>query len=58
MLTTANRFKEGREDVNDDTSPGRPYTSTINENIEAATKIILDNRQYSRCGLVSSVLAH
>ena len=28
-----NRFKEGREDVNDDARPGRPSTSTTDENI-------------------------
>ena len=26
------RFKEGREDVNDDGRPGRPSTSTTDEN--------------------------
>ena len=40
-----NRFKEGREDVNDDARPGRPNTSTTDENIEAVKKIILDNRR-------------
>ena len=28
------RFKEGREDVNDDARPGRSNTSTTHENIE------------------------
>lgn len=40
-----NRFKEGREDVNDDARPGRPSTSTTDENIEAVKKMILDNRR-------------
>ena len=40
-----NRFKEGRENVNDDFRPGRPSTSTIDENIEAVKKMILDNRR-------------
>ena len=40
-----NRFKEGQEDVNDDTCPGRPRTSTIYENIEAVKIMILDNRR-------------
>ena len=40
-----NRFKEGREDVNDDARPGRPSTSTTDENCEAVKKIILNNRQ-------------
>ena len=39
-----NRFKEGREDVNDDAGSGRPSTSTIDENcIEAMKKMILGN---------------
>ena len=40
-----NRFKEGQEHVNDDTSPSRPSTSTTNENIEAVKKMILNNRR-------------
>ena len=40
-----NRFKEGREDVNDDYRPGRPSTPITDENIEAVKKIILDNRR-------------
>ena len=39
-----NRFKEGREEVNDDSSPGRSSTSTTDENIEAVKEMILDNR--------------
>ena len=38
-----NRFKEGREDINDDARPGRPSTSTTDKNIEAVKKRILDN---------------
>ena len=38
-----NRFKEGRGNFNDDARPGRPRTSTTNENIEAVKKMILDN---------------
>ena len=34
-----NRFKEGREDVNDDARPGRPSTSTTDENLEAVKKM-------------------
>ena len=30
-----NRFKESREDVNNDARPGRPRTSTNDKNIEA-----------------------
>ena len=40
-----NRFKEGREDVNDDAYPGRLSTSTTDENIEKVKKMILDNRR-------------
>ena len=40
-----NRFKEGREDIHDDARPGRPSTSTIDENLEAVKKMILDNRR-------------
>ena len=38
-----NRFKEGREDVNDDARSGRPSTSTTDDNIEAVKKMNLDN---------------
>ena len=38
-----NRFKENREDINDDARPGR--MSTTAENIEAMKKMILDNRR-------------
>ena len=34
-----NRFKKGREDVNDDARPGHPSTSTTDENIEAVKNI-------------------
>ena len=40
-----NRFKEGREDVNDDARLGRPSTSTTDDNIEAVKKMILNNRR-------------
>ena len=40
-----NRFKEGREDSNGDAHPGRPSTSTTDENIEAAKEMILENRR-------------
>ena len=38
-----NRFIEGREDVNDDARPGRPRTSTTDEDIEAVKKMIFNN---------------
>ena len=50
-----NRFKEGREDVNDDARPGRPSTSTTDENIEAVKKMILDNRQITIIEVVDDV---
>ena len=37
------QFKEGRDDANDDARPGLPSTSTKVENIEAVTKMILNN---------------
>ena len=40
-----NRFKEGREYVNDDTRLGRPSTCTTVENIEAVKKMFQDNRR-------------
>ena len=43
--TQVNRFKVGREDVNDDAHPGRPSTSTTDINIEEVNKMILDKRQ-------------
>ena len=39
-----NQFNGGREDVNDDARPGRPSTSTADENIEAVMKMLLDSR--------------
>ena len=38
-----NRFKEGRDDFNDDVRPGWPSTSTIDENIKTVKKMILHN---------------
>ena len=34
-------FAEGREDVNDEESAGRPSTSTTDENIDEVKKIVL-----------------
>ena len=40
------RYKAGREDINDDTLPGRPSTSTIDElTREAVKKMIFDNHR-------------
>ena len=49
-----NRFKEDRENVNEDARPGRPSTSTNEENIEAVKKMILDNRRITRLLMISS----
>ena len=38
-----NRFKEDREDVNDDERPVGPSTTTTGETIEAVKRMILDN---------------
>ena len=40
-----NWFKAGREVVNDDARPGSRNTSTTDENIEAAKKMILVNHR-------------
>lgn len=37
------RFKEGREDVNDDEHIGQPTTSVTEENIETTRKLVLEN---------------
>ena len=50
-----NRFKEGREDVNDNARPGRPNTSTTEENIEAMKKMTLDNRQITMIEVANDV---
>ena len=50
-----NRFKEGRENVNDDACPGRPSTSTTDENIAAVNKMILDNPQITIRGVADDV---
>ena len=42
-----NLFTEGREEVNDNARPGRPSTSTTNENTEAVKKIGMENRRIS-----------
>ena len=40
-----NRFKQGREDVNNDARTGRLSMSTPEENFEAVKKLILDNHR-------------
>ena len=41
-----NRFKEDRKDINGGAPPGRPSTSTSDENIDAVQKMILDDQHY------------
>ena len=53
-----NRFKESREDVNDDARPGRPSTSTTDEIIEAIMKMILDNRRITIREVADDVNRH
>ena len=36
-----NRFKKGREDVNDDARPGRQSNSTTDENIDVNRRITI-----------------
>ena len=38
-----NRFKEGRQDVNDNARPGGPSMSRTYENIEAVKKVIVES---------------
>lgn len=40
-------FKEGREVVDDLPRPGRPTSSTNEENVEQVKKLVLENRRYS-----------
>lgn len=41
------RFREGREDVNDDERPGRPSTSRTDENINKINEIVRKDRRLS-----------
>ena len=38
-------FQEGRENVEDESRPERPNTSTTDENVEAVKEIVLKNRR-------------
>ena len=52
-------FTEGREKVNDDARPGRPSTSTTNENTEVVKKIVMENRRITKLLRMSAYrLAH
>ena len=50
-----NRFKQGREDVNDDGCSGRSSSTTTDENIETGNKLILDNRRIIIRGVADDV---
>ncbi|XP_014480147.1 PREDICTED: putative uncharacterized protein FLJ37770 [Dinoponera quadriceps] len=39
------RFQDGREDVEDDERPGRPSTSTTDENVEKVKEMVMNNRR-------------
>ena len=39
------RFQEGREEVEDDERPGRPSTSTTDENVEKVKEMIMNDRR-------------
>ena len=39
------RFQDGREDVEDDERPGRPSTSTTDENVEKVKEMVMNDRR-------------
>ena len=39
------RFQDGREDVEDGERPGRPRTSTIDENVEKGKEMVMNDRR-------------
>ena len=41
------RFQDGREDVEDDERPGRPSTSTTDENVEKVKEMVMNDRRIS-----------
>ena len=50
-----NRFKNGREDVNEDARLGRPSASATDETSEVMKKMILDNRRITIAKVASGV---
>ncbi|GFV37897.1 protein GVQW3 [Trichonephila clavipes] len=40
------RFKDGRQDVEDDSRPGRPSTSKTDENVEKVASLIRSDRRF------------
>ena len=39
------RFQDGREDVEDDERPGRPSTSTTDENVEKVKEMVMNDHR-------------
>ena len=39
------RFQDGREAVEDDERPGRPSTSTTDENVEKVKEMVMNDRR-------------
>ena len=48
-------FTECRKKLNDDARPGRPSTSTTNENTEVVKKIVMENRRITIGEVVEDV---
>ncbi|GFT06949.1 protein GVQW3 [Trichonephila clavipes] len=49
------RFKDGRQDVEDDSRPGRPSTSKTDENVEKVASLIRSNRRLSIRAIAETV---
>lgn len=49
------RFQDGREDVKDDARPGRPTTSSTDENIEKIGKLVRSDRRLSIRAIAETV---
>ncbi|GFT23340.1 protein GVQW3 [Trichonephila clavipes] len=49
------RFKDGRQDVEDDSRPGRPSTSKTDENVEKVASLIRSDRRLSICAIAETV---
>ncbi|GFX43394.1 protein GVQW3 [Trichonephila clavipes] len=49
------RFKDGRQDVEDDSQPGRPSTSKTDENVEQVASLIRSDRRFSIRAIAETV---
>ncbi|GFY13863.1 putative mariner transposase [Trichonephila clavipes] len=49
------RFKDGRQDVEDDSRPGRPSTSKTDENVEKVASLIRSDRRLSIRAIAETV---